>query len=1071
MLLSVLKRIFVTPAPRAPLEQPAPIAASCMALLQQALEQGREDEAQRVYRHALAAAHDDPQALLRLGELLLVRGRAAQALEPLRTAAAALPSDPLVRFRLAGACLANGMRAEGFEHMRQAAAMGGGFVPALNDLGNFHKEDGALDEAEACYRDALERDPGFAVAWHNLGCVLRDKGDIGGALECVERALALAPDYPDAQLTRALLLLGMGRLEEGWRGYRSRWDIPERRAQKRPFPYPEWRGEPLDGRSILVWGEQGVGDELLFASLVEEVGRMSSRCVLECYPKLVPLLTRSLPSVEVVARRTPPDPRLGTGFDYQIAVGDLGAILRDRLDRFPEHRGYLRADPQRVAHWRGRLRAIHSGLQVGIGWRTGDVSGERGLTCTRLEDWREVFAVPGVQFVCLQYDVSDDELDSAARLLGVEIRRFPEVDLFDDLDETAALMSALDFVISTYTAVAIQAAALGVETWCLSYGFDWQRHGTENTPWLPAVTMFRRPWTQPWQEFCGSVGDRLRRRVALELAARNERAAADRAAADEYALTSRLLTNPLDRDALYALASLAAKQGRVREAVGLLRRAIDVQPRDAAAHLLRAQLTRDLGWWDEAIDSLRVLQGLEPENATVLANLGTAYEAKGDLTAAEGAYRRAAALQPGFAAVHLNLGNVLRARGDNEGARAAYEAALVCDPRSTKAHVNLASLYKLRGNLGAAERHLRQAVALEPANARLLLGLGATLHDAGRVEEAIQLYEEALRHDPELQQARLNLGFALLLRGDLARGWPLLDVRFEVYPADCQRRFGDIPAWRGEPIAGKRLLVWAEQGIGDEILFASLIPDLRAYGCEVTLECHPKLLALFARSFPEARVVARGRLDADAARTAFDVQIAAGSLPEILRPTLAAFPNRASYLVADEERCRYWRARVQTLGPGMKVGFCWRSSNLEGERALSCTKLEEWSGLFAREGVHWVCLQYDDCAAELAALKDHERRRVHRFDGVDYRDDLDEVSALMKALDLVVSAPTAVSIHAAAVGVPTWQLSYGADWQTHGRTDNPWLPSMRRFPRAWTESWQEVFERIGAELDRLRAAA
>jgi hypothetical protein len=335
----------------------------------------------------------------------------------------------------------------------------------------------------------------------------------------------------------------------------------------------------------------------------------------------------------------------------------------------------------------------------------------------------------------------------------------------------------------------------------------------------------------------------------------------------------------------------------------------------------------------------------------------------------------------------------------------------------------------------------------------------------GLLQDALALYDEALTQDPGCREAQLNTAHALLARGDLARGWAMHDVRFDLPAGGVKRRHVRVPRWRGESLAGGSLVVWGEQGIGDEILFASMYPELPASDGEVVIECHAKLRALFQRSFPGCRVLDREERSADMRpEPAFDFQIASGSLGSVLRADSAHFPARRAYLVADASRAAHWRKRLAASAPGLKVGFCWRSSNIEGERALSCTQLADWRRLFAMAGVHWISLQYDECLDELQQAMIRDPNRILHFDEVDYRDDLDEVSALIAGLDLVISAPTTVSIHAAALGIETWQFSFGADWQTLGTGGNPWLPAMRRYPRAWTERWDSVFARIAGDL-------
>jgi hypothetical protein len=250
------------------------------------------------------------------------------------------------------------------------------------------------------------------------------------------------------------------------------------------------------------------------------------RVLVECMPKLVPLFKRSFPWAEVIAQSDPADPQCMEGVDYEIAAGSLGKVFRQALADFPKREetagAYLVADAARVAHWREQLGKGGTGLKVGVSWRSTNMRGERALSCTRLTQWGELFKVPGIRFINLQYDQCKAELSEAEAMHGIRIERYPEVDMFDDLDETAALMRNLDLVISAPTSVSILSAALGVATWQMNHGVEWQLHGQPNNPWYPAMTNYARRWDQPWEEIMQRMATDLRvltAKTATEIAA------------------------------------------------------------------------------------------------------------------------------------------------------------------------------------------------------------------------------------------------------------------------------------------------------------------------------------------------------------------------------------------------------------------------------------------------------------------------------------------------------------------------------------------------------------------------
>ena len=368
-----------------------------------------------------------------------------------------------------------------------------------------------------------------------------------------------------------------------------------------------------------------------------------------------------------------------------------------------------------------------------------------------------------------------------------------------------------------------------------------------------------------------------------------------------------------------------------------------------------------------------------------------------------------------------------------------------------------------RGEFAQAEVLYRRILAGAPGRLDVMHLIGHVLSLQGRSGEAVDMLQQVTARDPQSAPAHFNLSLALLMAGDLARGWREYEWRFEQSGVPPRLAFPQ-PEWQGEDLTGKSLLVWNEQGIGDQIWFAGLVPELIERARRCTLLCAPKLATLFARSFPDAHVIEQ--IDATNSAEGFDVQVAAGSAARWLRPTLASFPDRPSYLIADPQRIAYWRERFTGIGGGLKVGFCWRSGNQIGVRVLEYSSLSQWGPIFAVPGVHFVNLQYDECRSELDRARSEFDVTLHQFPEVDMFDDLDETAALMKALDLVISAQTAVRALAGALGVPCWQMSRGADWSACGAENNPWYPVMKCFRCTWEQPWSEIIERIASELHR-----
>ncbi len=238
-----------------------------------------------------------------------------------------------------------------------------------------------------------------------------------------------------------------GRLPEGWEAYERRFQsgaVP----REQPSNQPRWDASDPAGKTILVWAEQGLGDQLLFFRMVPDLMRAGAHCVVECDGRLVRLLERSFAGAEVVPYSTPPDPRVQRAdIDFQIPVGSLARWFRPSLESFPKTSGYLVADSFKVSRWKQLLEDLGEGLKVGICWRSGMTEGSRSMYYSQLSQWGPVLTTADVRFINLQYGECGEELKEAERMFGTRVQVWKDMDLKNDQDGLAALMSALDLVI------------------------------------------------------------------------------------------------------------------------------------------------------------------------------------------------------------------------------------------------------------------------------------------------------------------------------------------------------------------------------------------------------------------------------------------------------------------------------------------------------------------------------------------------------------------------------------------------------------------------------------------------
>ena len=412
----------------------------------------------------------------------------------------------------------------------------------------------------------------------------------------------------------------------------------------------------------------------------------------------------------------------------------------------------------------------------------------------------------------------------------------------------------------------------------------------------------------------------------------------------------------------------------------------------------------------------------------------------------------------------------LLAAGRGEEALAAAAGAVARSPRDAEAHLALAHAWHKLHQPARALESCEQAARLRPRDPAVHDLRGAALYALGRTDEAMQAYACALAQDGSYAPARYHRALLHLARGEFALGWPGYELR-RTDPRSALHAGGEPPGppyWEGSDLAGRSLLVRREQGLGDEIMFACLLPPLAAVAARVLLECDPRLRALFARSFPQVEVL--GERLGDAAGRA-ELQAGAGSLARLFRRQLADFPAHAGYLRADPRAVESWRRRLSSLGDGLKIGLSWTGGTARTRQALRSIPLPEWQPLLATPGARFVSLQHTpEASRELEGL-----RARHGIDLAHWPEaivDTDQTAALVSALDLVVSVCTSVVHLAGALGRPVWVLVPSVPEWRYGLAgaSMPWYPTARLFRQAAGADWKPALAAVAAAL-RERAAA
>jgi tetratricopeptide (TPR) repeat protein len=421
---------------------------------------------------------------------------------------------------------------------------------------------------------------------------------------------------------------------------------------------------------------------------------------------------------------------------------------------------------------------------------------------------------------------------------------------------------------------------------------------------------------------------------------------------------------------------------------------------------------------------------------------------------------------PDSAEIHNNLGNALGEIWQLDEAIPHLERAIQLNPDFAEAYSNLGNTLSKMGKYDEGMKHISRALQLEPKLIEAVINLGNIYKVKGEFREAVTCYRKALLLDPGNADARFNIALMDLLQGQFEAGWEGYEFRWKM--KNAWKRNLPQPLWDGSPIQGKRLFMYAEQGIGDEIMFASCLPEMVKQAEMPIVECDKKLLPLFERSFTGSRII--GRLESDGYPPELppaDYRIAIGSLPRYLRPDLTSFPKQKSYLVSDEEKVGEWKSRYRELGAGLKVGVSWRGGSTPDVIRVRSTNLTQWADLFAISGVHFINLQYGDCREELKKAEEDLGVRICDWEDADPLKDLDGFAAQIAALDLVLSTDNATVHMAGALGVPVWVLLPRiCDWRwMQDFEDTPWYETVRLFRQDKPGEWEGVFERVKQHLD------
>lgn len=462
-----------------------------------------------------------------------------------------------------------------------------------------------------------------------------------------------------------------------------------------------------------------------------------------------------------------------------------------------------------------------------------------------------------------------------------------------------------------------------------------------------------------------------------------------------------------------------------------------------------------------------------PEEGAILVHLAEVYAIQKQWADAVEKITAAIVQRDTIAELHERRAIYLANAGDQGESISALERALNLEPTRATAWALLGERHLERNNISAAKDALDKSLDIDPSNSTAIWNLALLAEKTGELVEAETILTNLI--DTGLVDSRVALqrrGQVRLALGDLTGGWADYAVRLKHGSYDSWQHALEVPYWSGEDLTGQHLAVWADQGLGEQILTADMVQQAEGLAGSLSFACDPRLVALLSRSFPDVAVVSLEKLrERGKAIGPVDMQASVSELGAVLRPTMDSFPPAKAYLIPDEARVAAYRSALTNDDlESPLVGISWRSENTIAGKEKSTDLVRHWSAVLNVPSVRFVSLQYGDTDAELAAIKAKTGVEVASIRDLDPTQDIDGFAALVAAMDFVVSTSNTTVHVAGGLGIPTLAMippAYGRPWYWFEEGDtSPWYSNLTllRSKGDWSEIAEDAAEHLARWL-------
>jgi tetratricopeptide (TPR) repeat protein len=513
-------------------------------------------------------------------------------------------------------------------------------------------------------------------------------------------------------------------------------------------------------------------------------------------------------------------------------------------------------------------------------------------------------------------------------------------------------------------------------------------------------------------------------------------------------------------------------QGAVHKGLGQLdlsvaayKNALAIKPDYSDAYNNMGITLQEQGKLEEALKAYKKAIVIKPNYAEAYNNMGITLQEQMKLEEALKAYKKAIVIKPNYADAYYNMGSALQQQDKLEEALNAYEKAIAIKPNYAEAYNNMGSTLNESGKLEEAIEAFKKALTIKPNYAEAYNNMGSTLNESGKLEEAIEAFKKAIAIKPNYAEAYNNMSIATLSTSRLQEGIELRRWRWHTKKHQIYSRSFTAREWDGNELAhDKTLLIWAEQGPGDVVIWSSCISHYANMFRKIIIECHPKLVDLLQRSFPNI-LVRSSKDQSDNSAEDFDFQVPMETLFGYACLAGACTETQSSYLFPDPGRVEHWRKELKNISSRMTIGLSWKSPVITKQRAKNYPALPYWGSMLQKykSNFTFVNLQSTDYLDDITYLKDNFGCEIIHFADLDLYNNLSDAAALSQALDCSISVATAAATISAAVGtrtiIPTWKQSSWNNILFNSRG-----PAVKMLTKNTSESWAAVFEEIGTNL-------